>query len=83
MTRYLLLFLLFSYWLPVHLSAQPSTEGRIWLVAVGIGNYQHASWMSSLDFTVPGTYDFVRLFEQRQLIEAIKNFRKVSQSDEV
>jgi len=67
MLRYISLFFLIAL-TPATLQSQPSTEGKIWLLAVGIGTYQHSSWMSTLHFTVPGAYDFVRLFEQRQLV---------------
>lgn len=50
------------------LPAQSAEDGNVWLVAVGIGAYQHDDILSRLDFTIPGAYEFTRIFEGRQLL---------------
>ncbi|MCF8314077.1 MAG: SUMF1/EgtB/PvdO family nonheme iron enzyme [Saprospiraceae bacterium] len=47
--------------------AQPTASGSVWLVAVGIGAYQHDDILTRLDFTIQGAYEFTRIFEGRQL----------------
>jgi tetratricopeptide (TPR) repeat protein len=47
---------------------KPERQPTVWLVAVGIGTYQQSHMFgASLDFTVPGMYEFVRLVERRAL----------------
>lgn len=44
------------------------TSSNVWVVAVGIGNYQHDDILTDLDYTIQGAYEFTRIFEGRQLI---------------
>ncbi len=62
------LFLLWIFGAPC-LSAQSVGTGNVWIVAVGIGAYQHDDIMTRLDFTIQGAYEFTRIFEGRQLVD--------------
>lgn len=61
------LFLLWIFGAPC-LSAQSAGTGNVWIVAAGIGAYQHDDIMTRLDFTIQGAYEFTRIFEGRQLL---------------
>ncbi len=46
----------------------PSTPGTVWLIAVGINNYVNEYKLSNLSFPTKGAYEFVRIFESRNLL---------------
>jgi formylglycine-generating enzyme required for sulfatase activity len=64
------LFLLLLFCSALNSAAIAQTAGNVWIVAVGIGVYQHDDIMTRLDFTIQGAYEFTRIFEGRQLSDA-------------